>query len=57
MVSHEQFEREMYYRAAMHIAGGMLHAGLITRREFRKIETMCAAKYLPVIGQLLPVLP
>lgn len=56
-MSPEQFEREARYRAAMLVASGMLRAGLITPREFRQIDTMCAAKYLPVIGSLLPVNP
>lgn len=56
-MSQEQFERESRYRAAMSIAGQMLKNGLITIQEFRQIDTMCAEKYLPVIGQLMPTNP
>lgn len=56
-MTQEQFDREARYRAAMAIAARMLRRGLITAKEYRQIDTMCAAKYLPVIGAFLPAKP
>lgn len=56
-MTQEQFEREARYRAAMVIAVRMLRQGLISAREYRQIDTMCMAKYLPVIGSFLPAKP
>lgn len=48
----EQFEREMRYGAAMTVARAMLSKGLISEKDYRKIDTIYKAKYLPVIGAL-----
>ena len=46
----EQFEREMNYGASMAIAREMLSKGLITERDYRKIDTILKKKYRPLIG-------
>jgi hypothetical protein len=48
----EQFERERDYGAAVSIAKALLRAGLISEREFRKIDTNFQRKYRPMIGGL-----
>ncbi|MDR1409621.1 MAG: hypothetical protein LBJ12_05050 [Oscillospiraceae bacterium] len=48
----EQFARERDYGAAISIARSMLRRGLITEREYRKIDTMLGRKYRPIIGGL-----
>jgi uncharacterized membrane protein len=51
-MTHEQFEREKNYRVSISIAKSMLSKGLITDREYRKIDTKLIAKYQPIIGSL-----
>ena len=46
----EQFARERDYGAAVLIAKTLLRAGLISEREYRKIDTILTRKYQPVIG-------
>ena len=50
----EQFAREVDYGAAMSIAKAMLRAGLITGKEYRKIDTIYCKKYRPIIGGTKP---
>ena len=56
-MTREQFERECDYGVAMSIAKALLRAGLITEREYRKIDTINARKYRPLIGGLKPEIP
>jgi uncharacterized membrane protein len=56
-VTSEQFEREKNYGAAMAVARAMLAKGIITDRDYRKIDTMFKAKYQPIIGVLCPNKP
>ena len=49
-VNKEQFKRETNYGAAMVIARAMLTKGLITGKDFCKIDTMFRQKYRPIIG-------
>ena len=51
-MTREQFNREKDYGAAMAVAKAMLRAGLITEREYRKIDTIYRRKYRPIIGGL-----
>ena len=51
-MSHEQFEREKNYRVSLSIAKAMLSKGLITDRDYGKIDTILIAKYKPIIGGL-----
>lgn len=46
----EQFEREKHYGAAMAVARTMLSKGLITKEDYKKIDTMFSKKYNPIIG-------
>lgn len=53
----EQFEREKNYRAARSIAKAMLSRGLISTKEYVKIDAILIAKYSPVLGGLRAKLP
>jgi hypothetical protein len=53
----EQFEREKDYGAAISIAKALLRAGLITEREYRKMDTNFSRKYRPIIGGLRVEIP
>ncbi|MDD4510662.1 MAG: hypothetical protein PHY23_07160 [Oscillospiraceae bacterium] len=48
----EQFEREKNYCAAISIAKSLLAKGLISERNYRKIDTIYIKKYRPVLGGL-----
>lgn len=48
----EQFEREKNYRISQAITKSMLNKGLITDREYKKIDTILKHKYRPVFGSL-----
>ena len=47
-----QFEREKNYGVVMAVARMMLSKGLISEKDYRKIDTIYKAKYRPVIGAL-----
>ena len=51
-MTNEQFDSEMNYRAALAVAKGLLRQGLITEREFCRIDTMLIGIYRPIIGGL-----
>ena len=51
-MTHEQFEREKNYQVSRAITKSMLSKGLITTKDYKKIDTMIIAKYNPVIGSL-----
>ena len=48
----EQFDRETSYRAALSISKDWLQKGLITDKEYVKIDTMLAQKFSPVWGAI-----
>ncbi|GHU89500.1 hypothetical protein FACS1894217_12250 [Clostridia bacterium] len=48
----ELFSREASYGAAMTIAKRLLSEGLITDREYCKIDTKFRRKFVPIIGGL-----
>ena len=52
LLTHEQFERELNYDAALSIARRMLAAGLISRAEFVRIDAILREKFSPVWGGL-----
>ena len=54
MMTQVQFERETRYGTVLAIAAVMLEKGILTERDYRKIDTMMRRKYRPVIGGLLP---
>ena len=51
-MTNEQFDREKNYGAAMAVTRLMLSKGLISEKDYRKIDTIYKAKYRPVIGAL-----
>lgn len=51
-VTKEHFEREKNYRTSQAIVKSMLNQGLITDREYKKIDTILKHKYRPVFGGL-----
>lgn len=48
----EQFDREKSYGAAFSLAKTLLSKGLITEKEYAKIDTILIRKYRPIIGAL-----
>ena len=52
LLTREQFERELNYDAALSVARRMLAAGLISRTEFVRIDTILREKFSPVWGGL-----
>lgn len=48
----EQFIREQNYRVAMSIVKSLQNNGLLTQREYRRIDTKMAQKFSPVWGDL-----
>lgn len=48
----EQLKREMNYRASMAMVKSMLNKGLVTKQEYRVIDTKLTKKYEPVLGSL-----
>ena len=47
-----QFEGEKSYRLAITIAKTMLNNNLISKSDFKKIDSMLISKYQPIIGGL-----
>lgn len=47
-----QFKQEKNYRVSVALARAMLCAGLISEKDYRKIDSMLIDKYNPVIGSL-----
>lgn len=52
LLTKEQFERELNYRAALSIAKQMREDGLVTPGEFVQIDTFLRRKFSPVWGGL-----
>ena len=52
LLTKEQFERELNYRAALSIAKQMREGGLVTPGEFVQIDTFLRRKFSPVWGGL-----
>ena len=48
----DQFEREKNYGASMAVARMMRYKGIITDRDYYKIEKIFKKKYIPIIGDL-----
>lgn len=46
----EQFEREKTYQVTISLARSMLQQGIITEREFKKVNRLMIKKYHPLIG-------
>jgi len=52
-----QFEREKNYGVVMAVARMMLSKGLISEKDYQKIDTIYKAKYRPIIGALPARIP
>jgi len=52
MMTKEQLDRESRFGAAITAARAMLSKGIMTEKEYRKIDTILRRKYRPVIGSL-----
>ncbi|MCI8403298.1 MAG: hypothetical protein HFG29_10735 [Eubacterium sp.] len=48
----EQFKAESSYRVSMAVVGSMLKNGLLTKKEYDKIDTIMLKKYQPILGSL-----
>ncbi|WP_040197168.1 SHOCT domain-containing protein [Candidatus Soleaferrea massiliensis] len=53
----EQFDREKNYGAAISLAKTLLFKGLITEKEYDKIDKILIGKYRPIISGLRVKLP
>ena len=50
--SKEEFRNEKLYQTTMHLARKMLEEGIISKEEYRQIDTIFLEKYKPVFGTL-----
>ena len=48
----ERFEREKKYRVSLAIAKNLLNKEIITKSDYRKIDTMLTKKYKPLLGNV-----
>lgn len=48
----EQFEREKNYRTSLSIVNHLLNKGIITEKEYHKIDTILVQKHRPVFGSI-----
>ena len=48
----EQFKREKNYQTSRSVVKSMLDNGLITEKEYKKIDTKLVGRYRPVIGSI-----
>ncbi len=51
-MSKEEFRNEKLYQTTMHFARKMLSEGVISKEEYRQIDTIFLEKYQPVFGTL-----
>jgi len=51
-LTHEQFQREKNYRVSLSITKAMLSKGVITEKDYMKIDRLLITRYKPVIGAL-----
>ena len=51
-MTNAQFESEKEYQVRMNIIKEMLKLGLITEKEYGKIDTIFIEKYAPIFGTL-----
>ena len=47
-----RFEREKKYRGSLAIAKNLLNKEIITKSDYRKIDTMLTKKYTPLLGNV-----
>ncbi len=46
----EQFEREKNYQTSVALAKNLLRKGIISEKDYRKIDTILIQKYRPIFG-------
>ena len=47
-----RFEREKKYRISLAIAKNLLNKEIITKSDYRKMDTMLTKKYNPLLGNV-----
>ncbi len=53
-MTHEQFDREKKYQAALAVARRLLRQGIIDADDFNKTEVILRQKFRPFIGSYAP---
>ena len=48
----EQLDREKNYRVSLAVAKNLLKKGIITEKDYRKIDTMLVQKHRPIFGSI-----
>ena len=48
----EQLDREKNYRVSLTVAKNLLNKGIITEKDYRKIDTMLVQKHRPIFGNI-----
>ena len=48
----EQFEREKNYRVSITISKNLMDKGIISEKDYRKIDTRLVQKYRPIFGSI-----
>lgn len=51
-MSKEDMRKEKLYQTTMHIARKMLEEGIISEKEYHRVEKIFIEKYKPVFGTL-----
>ena len=51
-ITKERFEREKKYRVSLAIVKSLLNKEIITKSDYRKIDTMLTKKYNPLLGNV-----
>lgn len=52
-MSEKEFCAELRYRMSLSVARAMLNEGVITKEEYRQIDTILLEKHRPTLGTLL----
>lgn len=52
MMGDDQFKAEIAYQTSLALAESLLHAGLLTEKEFIKIRELLLDRYKPSLGIL-----
>ena len=52
MMTKEQFQREKNYCVSLAITRSLLNKEIITKSDYRKIDTMLTKKYNPLLGNV-----
>jgi len=51
-MTEEQYEREKNYKTSRAIVKAMLDKGLVTEKEYKKIDTKLVGRYRPLFGSI-----